>query len=281
MSPLRYLACCWVLLLLASSLPAADDKPAADKDATQLRKQFDKIDRNKDGFLDLKELAHAERGTRASLAPKWVYAAKGKQVDRAFIMAKHYYPDVVFLWSRDTDGDDRVSWDEYLQYENNYRDAVGQNADLTRRGEELRLALQNRQNGSSTANNFSPNLLTSPGGSAPSLLLAPPPSAGGGKLTPPTLPLAPASGTPNLAAQLGQANFSPLVSRRLSMAAGRLQGYQKYAAGFDQRYFVRFTRYFPPGTPIAYIMPRYLVYKQNALRNYLVHVQAFALGLRD
>lgn len=268
----RFLVGCCGLLLLASS------PRAADKDAAQLRQKFDKIDHNKDGFLDLKELAHAERGARADPAPKWVYDAKGKKVVRAFVMAKHYYPDVILLWSRDTDGDERVSWDEYLQYENNYREAAAQNAQLSRRREELRLALENRQNGPQAANNFSPTLLTAPGG--PNPLLAPPPAAASPLLKPPSLPLASASGAPNLATQvsrqLAQANFSPQQMLAMSdLTPEQKRRFDTFVANFDRTYYPLFrARGGALGWHIHYITYAYGQYKQAAIQRFLNTLRA-------
>lgn len=277
---------CWGLLLIASTL-AAEDKPADDTNTAPLRKQFDKADQNKDGFLDVAELAKAVRGPQAKSAPKWVYAPTGNPT-RSFSVAKHFYPDALLLWSRDNDGDHRVSWEEYLQYESSYRDAVAQNPRLTRKEAELQIALQNLQGGSQPQTNFSTNPLAAPGRGSP--LLAPvgsatsplPAGAGGkgGVLTPPSFPQSLNSGLPNLAAQLGQTNFSPrALGGGSSLSAFQAQQYEKYLAGFDQRYFVRFCHYFPPGTSPAYIMPRYLTYKRNALLNFLQRTQARNMGI--
>lgn len=277
---------CWAVLLIASSL-AAQDKTVADTNTAPLRKRFDKTDQNKDGFLDLAELAKAVRGPQAKPAPKWLYAPTGNPT-RSFSVAKHFYPDVLFLWSRDSDGDHRISWEEYLQYESSYRDAVAQNPRLTRKEAELQAALQNLQGGSLTSTNFSPNQMAVPGGSpllapagaATSPLLAGAGGGVGGVLTPPSLPQGLNAGMPNLAGQLGGTNFSPRVPVGGSALTGvQLQGYQKYVAGFDQRYFVRFCHYFPPGTSLAYIMPRYLTYKQNALVGFIRRSRARNLGI--
>lgn len=276
----HYLAGCWGLLLLTTSLSAADDRSPADRAQARLRQQFDRADQNKDGFLDLAELARGVRDPHASPAPEWVYSPKDKPV-RSFSVAKRFYPDVIYLWSRDTDSDHRVSWEEYLQYESIYRDSVAQNPRLTRREEELQLALQNLQGGSQVPNNFSTNLLASPVGVNPFQMplssTTPPLRAGyGGGLLPPGLN----AGMPNLANPLAQGNFSPRVSvAGYNLTAMQLQGYEKYLAGFDQRYFRRFCGYFSPGTSPAYIRQQYLAYKKRALLSYLMRSQARNVGI--
>src|SRR5690349_740217 len=78
----------------------------AQGNAPALRAEFDRADLNSDGFLDVVELARAFRGPDAKLAPP-LYDEKGRPTP-ALAQASSEYPDLVFLWAADKDGDQRV-----------------------------------------------------------------------------------------------------------------------------------------------------------------------------
>jgi hypothetical protein len=121
-------------LLLVSLLPtaaAALAAPApkiaptggnAQVDA-QLRVMFDKADANTDGFLDRDEIAKAFRGPRAKAPTGGIYDDKGNFTP-LYYQAKQKYPELVFLWAADKDGDNQLSWDEFRQYGEAYAASI-------------------------------------------------------------------------------------------------------------------------------------------------------------
>ena len=96
--------------------PAGTAKPAGKYPLLdyKLRLAFDRMDLNKDGYLDRDELAKAFRGAKAKAAPP-LYDDKG-QVTVGGRQAPTKYPDLMFLTALDKDGDDQISWNEYRTY---------------------------------------------------------------------------------------------------------------------------------------------------------------------
>ena len=82
----------------------------------QLKVHFDKADLDQDTFLDKDELAKTFRGPKATAPAQGMYDDQGR-LTKTYYDASKKYPDLVFLWAADTDGDDRVSWPEFQAYE--------------------------------------------------------------------------------------------------------------------------------------------------------------------
>jgi hypothetical protein len=78
---------------------------------TQLQLIFNRADSDHDGFLDEMELAKSFRGAKAKPAPP-LYDDKGN-LTSAYARGQTKYPDRLFLYALDKDGDGRVSWDEF------------------------------------------------------------------------------------------------------------------------------------------------------------------------
>ncbi len=117
MSVPKWLASIWIVLLALSGQaagPALNSSQMAQAEP-RLRALFDKADLNRDGFLDRDELARSYRGPNAKSPEGGMYDDKGHLTPLVY-QARTKYPDLVFLWAVDKDGDNRVSWAEYRQF---------------------------------------------------------------------------------------------------------------------------------------------------------------------
>jgi hypothetical protein len=112
-------------LLLSALLPAPvlAGPPLPPQAEAQVRALFKKIDTNGDGFLDKDELAHHFRGPRARAPQEGMYDDKGR-LTTVYYQARRKYPELVFLWSVDSDMDGRVSWSEFAKYGQAYAAAL-------------------------------------------------------------------------------------------------------------------------------------------------------------
>ncbi len=105
---------------LATAAPSKDPQVEA-----QLHALFDKWDLDHDGFLDKEELAKHFRGPKAKPPEGDMYDDKGN-LTPLYYQARTKYPDLVFLWSLDTDTDGQISWPEFEKYGQQYATALKQ-----------------------------------------------------------------------------------------------------------------------------------------------------------
>jgi histidinol dehydrogenase len=106
-----------VALVAISSLAVAADKDKRANTkidpqfAAAVRQMFDKIDKDKDGYLDKTELAKYYRGATAKPAPDPVPVGEEKTETKK--PAQRPLPDAEFLKENDKDGDMKVSYEEF------------------------------------------------------------------------------------------------------------------------------------------------------------------------
>jgi Ca2+-binding EF-hand superfamily protein len=81
--------------------------------AQQLRAIFDQLDKDKDGYLDKAELAHAFRGPAAKPAPDIEPADDNDKKPAKPNNNTPVYTDAVFLHTYDADKDDKLSFEEF------------------------------------------------------------------------------------------------------------------------------------------------------------------------
>ncbi len=118
MSRLNWLACLFLGFQTGLAGAAGKQQPPSSPNAqveSQLKTLFNKADLNQDGYLDKEELARSFRGPSAKPPQQDLYDDKGR-LNPAYSQARTKYPEMVFLWTADKDGDSRVSWEEYLKY---------------------------------------------------------------------------------------------------------------------------------------------------------------------
>jgi hypothetical protein len=111
-----------VLALVATiaTVQADDEKKGKKREknidpmlAQQLRMVFDSIDRDKDGYLDKTELAHAFRGPTAKPAPDIEPADDDEKKPVKMNPNTPVYTDAVFLHTYDDNKDGKLSFDEF------------------------------------------------------------------------------------------------------------------------------------------------------------------------
>jgi hypothetical protein len=96
--------------------PPALAKTPSTPFVTQLKKQFDGFDLDRNELLDKEELAKAFRGASAKPPAQDMYDDKG-HLTKTYYEAPTKYPDLVFRWGADKDVDGFVSWPEFRDYE--------------------------------------------------------------------------------------------------------------------------------------------------------------------
>jgi hypothetical protein len=106
-----------VAIALAMTSPLlAQSGPSTAAVTNQLKTVFDKADLDHDTFLDKTELAKSFRGPKATVPTQGMYDDQGR-FTKTYYDAPKKYPDLVLLWAADKDGDDRLSWPEYRDYQ--------------------------------------------------------------------------------------------------------------------------------------------------------------------
>lgn len=117
------------LSLVVLTTAAAPKNPQVDK---ALRTLFDKWDLDHDNYLDRDELAKHFRGPKAVSPEGGAYDEKGN-ISPLYYQARRKYPELIFLWSLDTDMDDRVGWPEFEKYGQEYAVALKKRVQAERR----------------------------------------------------------------------------------------------------------------------------------------------------
>ncbi len=114
-------ACCLVaapVLGVATAERANNTNKANSQNSAavvRLQAQFDTADLDHNGFLDKDELAKAFRGAKAKPATQGMYDDEGR-LSKVYYQARTKYPEMVYLWSADKNGDELVSWPEFRDY---------------------------------------------------------------------------------------------------------------------------------------------------------------------
>jgi hypothetical protein len=165
MSWLRALAVAGLLMLMATSVPAADTKKKDPKGTgpimAQLRATFAAWDLNSDGYLDKEELAKAFRGSDAK--PYDYKSDKAKDGDKkddekakdnasdkgtsSSTSKPDYskYPDYLFLVQLDKNGDEKISKDEFESWARDYAVQLKKQLDVLQRIEKAEAKLANSE----------------------------------------------------------------------------------------------------------------------------------------